>query len=81
MNLINKNFGSYKINFKYLKVGNDRVDFNGEAVVDSGTTISYFPKLKFKEIMKIILDKCDISKKCGNLEKNYKFWVLYPSQR
>ena len=73
VNLINKDFGNYKINFKYLKIGNDKVDFNGEAVIDSGTTISYFPTLKFKEIMKIILDKCEISKKCGNLRKVTNF--------
>ena len=68
-NLINKNSGNYNINFKYLKIGDSKVDFNGNAFIDSGTTITYFPMLKFNEIMKIILDKCKISKKCGNLRK------------
>ena len=73
VDLANKNGGNYIINFKYLKIGNEQVDFNGKAVIDSGTTITYFPKLKFREIMKIILDKCDKSKKCGNLKKTTNF--------
>ena len=73
VNLVNKNFGNYIINFQYLKIGDSEVKFNGKAVIDSGTTISYFPKLKFKEIMKIILDKCEVSKKCGKLEKTQNY--------
>ena len=73
VNLVHKNFGNYVIKFKYLKIGEKQVDFNGRAVIDSGTTISYFPPLKFQEIMKIILEKCDKSKKCGNLRKIENF--------
>ena len=73
VDLVSKNFGSYTINFNYLKIGNDQVDFNGKAVIDSGTTITYFPPSKFKEIMKIILNKCNLSKKCGKLIKTANF--------
>ena len=72
-NLINKNYGNYIINLKYLKIGNDKVEFNGKAVIDSGTTMSYFPPMKFNEMMKIILDKCKKSKKCGDLKRITNF--------
>ena len=73
VDLANKNIGNYIINFKYLKIGDSQVDFNGKAVIDSGTTITYFPPLKFKEIMNIILEKCKTSKKCGNLQRTQNF--------
>ena len=72
-NLVNKNYGNYIINLKYLKIGDDKVEFNGKAVIDSGTTMSYFPPMKFNEMMKIILDKCKKSKKCGNLKRITNF--------
>ena len=79
VDLINKNNRNYIINLKYLKIGEDQIDFNnGQAVIDSGTTFTYFPKKKFEEIMNKILDKCKLSKKCGNLQKttNFGYCVL-----
>ena len=78
VNLINKNFGNYIINLKYIKIGEDKIDINNHAIIDSGTTMTYFPSSIFQEIMKIILDKCKISKKCGKLEKIQNFGYCTP---
>ena len=78
VNLINKNFGNYVIKLNYLKIGEDKVELNDHAIIDSGTTITYFPTLKFQEIMKIILSKCEKSKKCGNLQKIQNFGYCAP---
>ena len=63
VDLINKNSGNYVINLKYIKLGEEKINFNGKAIIDSGTTLTYFPKKKFEEIMNKILDKCKLSKK------------------
>ena len=73
VDLINKNSGNYVINLKYIKLGEEKINFNGKAIIDSGTTLTYFPKKKFEEIMNKILEKCKISKKCGNLKKTTNF--------
>jgi hypothetical protein len=70
--------GNYMVKLKYLKIGEDKVDFNGLAIIDSGTTMTYFPPKKFQEIMKIILSKCEKSKKCGKLQKFENFGYCTP---
>ena len=70
--------GNYMVKLKYLKIGEDKVDFNGLAIIDSGTTMTYFPPQKFQEIMKIILSKCEKSKKCGKLQKFKNFGYCTP---
>ena len=67
--LLNKNTGNYIFQLDYIKVGNKKINFNGNAFVDSGTTISYFPNAKFDEIMKGFLELCKKNKKCGNLRR------------
>ena len=78
VNLVNKNFGNYIIKLKHLKIGEDKIDTNIQAIIDSGTTMTYFPPSIFQEIMKIILDKCKISKKCGKLQKIQNFGYCTP---
>ena len=78
VNLVNKNFGNYIIKLNYIKIGEDKVDINIQAIIDSGTTMTYFPPSIFQAIMKLILDKCKKSKKCGKLQKIQNFGYCSP---
>ena len=69
VNLLNRNMGNYFINLNYIQIGDTKVQYNGKAFVDSGTTITYLPNNKFEEIMKGFLEICKSNKKCGNLRR------------
>ena len=69
VNLLNKNIGNYFINLNYIQIGKTKIQYNGKAFIDSGTTLTYFPNNKFDEIMRGFLEKCKENKKCGNLRR------------
>lgn len=53
-----KQSDKYKIGMKELIVNNQKVTINYDAVLDSGTTLSYFPKQLNEEISKMIVKNC-----------------------
>ena len=64
VNLIDINMAQYFIKLNYIQIGNSKIEFNGKASIDSGSTLTYFPNKIFKSIMNSYLEIC---KNCGNL--------------
>ena len=64
LNITKDNF--YKINLKYIEINDKVLEVNGEnniqrytSFIDSGTTISYFPKIFFDEINQLFQNLCE----------------------
>lgn len=55
----------YYISLTKIKIGDSIIFNNYEGLIDSGTTITYFPKSLFNSILKEFNSFCE-NKKCGN---------------
>ena len=84
VNLLNINDELYKdlynIQLNYIQIGDRKVQYNGTAFIDSGTTLTYFPSKIFRAIMRYYLKIC---KKCGNLRRlpNYGYCAEFKDER
>ena len=78
LDLANDSF--YKINLKYIQINDKVFEVNGEesnfqkytSFIDSGTTISYFPRNFFDEINKLFQELCE-DNKCGKYSIDQEF--------
>ena len=66
VNLIDINMEKYYIKVNHLGIGSAKIDYNGKASINSGTTLTYFPEKIFRAIMNNYLIIC---KNCGNLKR------------
>ena len=72
------NIINIKINDKVIAINKKKNSFdNYSSIIDSGSTISYFPNEIGNEIYKEIKNICDKSKKCGKLKKDEELGDCY----
>lgn len=53
-----ENGDKYKVGMKELIINNQTIKINSKAIIDSGTTLSFFPKAINEEISSIIIQNC-----------------------
>ena len=80
VNLVNTNKELYNIKLNYIEICDRKIQYNGTAIIDSGTTLSYFPSKIFRAIMRIYFKIC---KECRNLKriKNYGYCAQFKDER
>ena len=80
INLVNTDEDLYNMKFNYFQIGDTQIKFNGNAFIDSGTTLSYFPSKTFRAIMRNYLKNC---KNCGNLRriKEYGYCTKFNNEK
>ena len=66
----------YKVNLKFIQIGEKIIEVNGEkqyikynSIIDSGTTISYFPKFFFEQVNQFVKEYCNETQRgnCGKI--------------
>lgn len=57
----------YKIKIKDITISNSTINYNGDAVIDSTTTLTYFPENLYKEINNKFNTYCE-KNNCGKFE-------------
>ena len=62
----------YKVKIDSFEIGDSKIDFNGEAIIDSTASLSSFPSKLFNLIVKEFDNKCS-EDVCGKLVKNKNF--------
>ena len=62
----------YKVKINSFEIGDSKIDFNGEAIIDSTASLSSFPTTLFNLILKELETKCS-EDDCGKLVKNKNF--------
>ena len=67
-----KNY-NYYISLTKIKIGDSIIVNNYEGFIESGTTITYFPKSLFNSILKEFYSFCE-NKKCGNFTDTGEFY-------
>ena len=60
----------YRTNISKIKVNNDQLNISSQAIIDSGTTLSYFPKNVNEQLSKLIVKNCKNSLFCNDYYTN-----------
>jgi hypothetical protein len=64
----------YNVKIKSFEVGEQTINFDGSAIIDTTASLSSFPNNLFESIVKVFEEKCP-EESCGKLTKNRNFGV------